>query len=226
MDRPPDAPKLIPHWAWELLAWHNHGENGQRPPDAPTKVPEWFWHWYAWRNWMNKHKPIPVPSPMRQITMYDSIDLSQIPENADAVAGYVGGRWPTFNALGEGWPHAHRLSVAVFASEDAVCLDVEKGDAIPEQAPPWVGRQLARGVKRPVVYSSLSQMQEVISNLVHSGILRSQFRVWTAHYTGHSHLCSPMCGFGFRDHADATQYYDHALGRNLDVSICAEGFFS
>lgn len=164
------------------------------------------------------------PKPKTPITMYDSIDVSQIPSNAAAVAGYVGGRWPTFYSLERKFPKAHRLSIAVFASEDAECLDVEPGDARIDQAPAWVKRQLKRGVYRPVVYTSVSLAPKLLQALTASGIKRSQYRLWTAHYTFKPHLCSSSCGFG-ELRADATQYSDHALGRNLDASLCLPSFF-
>lgn len=159
------------------------------------------------------------------IQMYDTITIETVPPNPEAVAGYVGGHWPTYNALVQKFPHAHHLSIAVNAGEDAECLDIEAGDAVPAQGPAWVKRQLARGVKRPVVYASVSSMQTVIDILESSGLHRGEFRVWTAHYTFTAHLCGPHCGFGFRDNADATQWTDRALGRNLDESQLVDNFF-
>lgn len=160
-----------------------------------------------------------------QITMYDSINLSQIPANAEAVAGYVGGMWPTYGTLVLEWPHAKKLSVAVTARQDAECLDVEAGDARADQAGAWVKRQIARGIKKPVVYTSVSQVPLLLRELAKAGVSRSQIRLWTAHYTFKPHLCSSSCGFGDLK-ADATQYSDHALGKNLDASLCSAGFFS
>lgn len=164
--------------------------------------------------------------PAEEITMYDSVDLSQIPSNAQAVAGYVGGHWPTYSQLAGKFPQAHRLSIAVQASEDAECLDVEKGDAQIADAPAWVKRQMKRGVKRPVVYTSVSQAQPLLNYLAAYGIHWSQVRLWTAHYTFTPHRCDKACGFGFTGRADATQFSDHALGRNLDSSLCSPDFFS
>lgn len=162
----------------------------------------------------------------KQITMYDSIDPGQIPANAAAVAGYVGGHWPTFGTLIAEWPaKTHKLSIAVNAHEDAECLDVERGDATIDQTPEWVRRQLGRGVKRPVVYTSVSEAAMLLRALERAGINRNQIRLWTAHYTFKPHRCSASCGFGSFQ-ADATQYSDHALGKNLDASLCAPGFFS
>ena len=150
------------------------------------------------------------------LEMFDSVDPSQIPASAVAVAGYVGGNWPDYAREVQLFPHAHHLSIAVNASEDADCLDVERGDATPEQAPAWVKRQAARGVKRPVVYSSLDNKPAVLQALTSAGATRDQYRVWTAHYTDVSHV---------EPGSDATQWTDHALGRDLDESTVLTTFF-
>ena len=167
-------------------------------------------------SWLNGKWPV-----SSEITMYDSVDVKQIPSNAQAAAGYVGGKWPTYPRL----KAPRTLSIAVNASEDAECLDVEKGDAEIFDAPRWVNRQLARGVKRPVLYCSVSLAPDLLDYLAKHGISRSQIRLWTAHYTFKPHRCSVACWKGFSGQADATQYSDHALGRNLDVSLCSPTFF-
>lgn len=159
------------------------------------------------------------------ITLYDSVTLDAVPADAEAVAGYTSGRWPTFPELSKRFPKARHLSIAVSAEHDADCLDIENGDASPAQAPAWIRRQKARGIKKPVVYSSVSEMPHVLSVLKASGIKRSQVRVWTAHYTFKAHRCNKNCGYGFTTLADATQYSDKALGRNLDVSLVSDAFF-
>ena len=160
------------------------------------------------------------------LTMYDSVNVAEIPADAKAVAGYVNGKWPTYPKLVKGWPHAERLSIAVSADADADCLDVERYDATPDQAAGWVKRQQARGVHRPAVYSSVSEMAHVQAALARAGIKRREVRLFTAHYTGKPHLCTGACGFGFTGRADATQYTDKALGRNLDASRLAPSFFA
>lgn len=156
--------------------------------------------------------------------MFDDTEVGLIPADAKAVAGYVDGHWPTFGAVKAQWPNAKHLGIAVFASDNAECLDCEPGDATPVQAPAWVKRQAARGVKRPVVYTSVSQAQYLLDVLANSGVPRSAIRLWTAHYTGTAHRCTPACGFGFKSTADATQFTDHSGGRSLDESLCAPDF--
>jgi hypothetical protein len=160
------------------------------------------------------------------VTMYDSVNVVELPTAAQAVAGYVNGKWPTYWTLVTRFPAARKLSIAVSADRDADCLDVEQGDATPDQAPGWVKRQIARGVVRPVVYTSVSQAVVLLDDLARHGVKRSQVRLWTAHYTHKPHLCDSSCWHGFRGRADATQYTDRALGRNLDASLCSDGFFA
>lgn len=157
--------------------------------------------------------------------MYDDVTLSLIPKDAPAVAGYVNGRWPNYAASVKQFPHAKHLSIAVTAEADAECLDIERGDANPSQAPVWVRRQLVRGVERPAVYCSLSDAEKVLSVLAYSGIPRRKVRLITAHYTGKPHICSKACGFGLSTTADGTQFTDRALGRSLDESLLQDTFF-
>lgn len=152
------------------------------------------------------------------ITMYDSVDVSQIPVTAEAVAGYVGGTWKTFPVLVQRFPHAHRLSIAVNASEDADCLDVESGDATPADCPAWYHRQKQRTpATKPVFYCDTSTAPAVVDALISAGIYRGWYRLWTAHYTNAPHI---------ETGSDATQWSNKALGRNLDISWCRDSFFA
>lgn len=159
--------------------------------------------------------------------MYDSINLSVIPADAVAVAGYVDGHWITAAALRNRFPRARLLTIAVFASSNAECLDVETGDATPAQAPGWVARQQARGVYRPVLYCSVSGVPALLGTLATARITRSQVRLWSAHYTKTAHICGPgTCAYpGLADDCDGTQFTDTARGLPLDESLLAPTFF-
>jgi len=175
-----------------------------------------------------KKRKRPPPS-----VMYDSVTVGDIPRTADAVAGYVGGRFPTF-ALFRHWaafklryPNARRRqSIAVASRFNADILDVEPGDATPAVAAGWIKRQLARKKNKvPGVYTSVAGAQALINLLAQEGVPRSSYRLWTAHYTFRPHICDSTCGFGFRDRADATQWTDRAHGLNLDQSKCRASFW-
>lgn len=172
------------------------------------------------KEWREEHRRAAVT------VMFDSVELDEIPESAPAVAGYIGGNWPTFDQLEERFPGAERLSIAVASHHDADCLDIEPGDATPADAPAWVRRQIRRGVERPVVYASASQMDDVLAELDAAGIPRTAVRIWTAHYTFAPHICGPAsCGELQRTKADATQWTNRSMGRNLDESLVSRAFF-
>ena len=118
------------------------------------------------------------------------------------------------------------LSIAVFASNDADCLDIESGDATPDEAAGWYERQKARGVERPCLYASADAMeQEVLPILEGAGIARSSVRLWSAHYTGSPHICAPSsCGL-MSIEADGTQFTDSFDGADVDASLLLADFF-
>jgi hypothetical protein len=70
----------------------------------------------------------------------------------------------------------------------------------------------------------LSNASSLLNTLAGAGIKRSDIRLWTAHYTFKPHRCTAACGFGFTGTADATQWTDKSLGRNLDESLCDDEF--
>lgn len=154
--------------------------------------------------------------------LFDSIELEEIPDDAEAVAGYVNGFWPTFGQLERSFPKAKLLSIAVTSSAAAECLDIEPGDAENADAPLWLRAKAT--VDKPVLYTFLSNAQPLIDYLETRGIPRSSYRLWVAHWTHKPHLCGPSCGSGFDDVADATQFTDKSGGRNLDESLCSPLF--
>jgi hypothetical protein len=155
--------------------------------------------------------------------MYDSVSVDQIPTWAEAIALYVDGKYANFEEGIKRFPKAKHLSIAVFASGDADCLDIEAGNATPSEAPAWFHRQRNRGVERPVFYCSLSVVNQLHGILTAAGIPRADYRLWTAHYTYAAHVCGPQ--EGITEAADATQWTDKALNRNLDQSLCSPSFF-
>ena len=154
------------------------------------------------------------------IVMFDTVTVQDIPSFAntsrDAVAGYVDGWYTNIRQVEAHDPHAHHLSIAVRATDIADCLDIENGDATPAEAPGWWHLATMHGVWRPCLYASIGIIPDVVAALTHSGIHRSSYRLWAAHYTDHPHV-EPGC--------DATQWTDKALGRNLDESLCLDTFF-
>jgi hypothetical protein len=159
--------------------------------------------------------------------MYDSVDVSQIPLDAKAAAGYVGGAWPTFasGALRRWLPHARLVSIAVASRHRAEELDIEPGDATPRDAPGFVRHEHGEGVERPAVYAAVTEMEAVLDELDDGGIHPDAYRIHTAHIGAGKHICGPgTCGL-LRVKADATQWTFTSNGRNLDESVCRPSFW-
>lgn len=97
----------------------------------------------------------PTPGDTSRV-MHDSITARNIPASAQMVAGYVDGAYVWSAADWGRFPNATKVRIAVFAStNDGHVLDVERGNATPEEAPGWVLRRRAAGVD-PSVYCSES----------------------------------------------------------------------
>jgi hypothetical protein len=159
--------------------------------------------------------------------MYDAILVDQIPSDAQAIAGYLDGSWPTFSSLTAEFPHAILFSITVTGdtSAHAMAVDDEPGDASTAAAVAWLKAQAARGTWRPCVYASVSSMGGVLSAMAAAGLNPANFRLWSAHYGIGSHICGPAtCKLVGRT-MDGTQWTDSALGRELDESLLADGFF-
>jgi hypothetical protein len=179
--------------------------------------------------WRSKHR---VKTPE---VMYDSVDVDEIPPTAEAVLGYTGGTWPTYHELEHRFPNARVVSIAIAADEDADLLDVEIGDATPEQSADWYARQQHRrktdpgfyNLERNGVYAAVSQLVEVIGHMRGSGHKDSAWIPMSAHTGEGKHLCGPhSCRYpGLTITVPCTQFDWSALGRNLDESVVARGFW-
>lgn len=115
--------------------------------------------------------------------MYDSINVMAIPADATMVAGYYSGaRIPsTLPALRERFPNATIVDICVTSSQNGMVLDVETGDATPNQVPMWLNRQRALG-KDPTVYTSTAMWPAVKAACAVAGIALPHW--WRAHYNG------------------------------------------
>lgn len=160
---------------------------------------------------------------MASLLMFDDVTVSLLPSGYSAYAGYADGIYANLTAIRARFPNAHILDIAVRSSVNATCLDVESGDATNAQAVGWVKAQHARGLVKPIVYTSAGNAQALINELANNGIARDTYLLWTAHYSGKSHICAKTgCGY---PNADGTQFTDRAMGRSLDESVVSDAFF-
>lgn len=145
-------------------------------------------------------------------TMYDSTAPLLLPSWAQMVAGYVDGRfaWPA-----SGWArfaHVPTVQIAVSAATNAgTCLDVERYDAFPWEAPGWCQRRRAAGVT-PSVYVSASLWAATRTEFQSRGVAEPYW--WVADWDDQPNLPAG---------AIAHQYtHPPASGGDFDVSVCAD----
>lgn len=89
--------------------------------------------------------------------MYDSVDVTTVPANAQMVAGYVDGLYANVWSMQRAFPHAVVVRIAVSShTNDGHVLDVEPGDATPVEAVRWVEMRRAAGAD-PSIYCDTSR---------------------------------------------------------------------
>jgi hypothetical protein len=151
----------------------------------------------------------PAPQPT---TIYDSVTPSSIPAGAQA-AVYSDGSYAASPSQVAG--HANTLWIDTNGSNPkANALDVEPGDATPQQAATWVQQKLtATPDQTAIVYTMRSQWdatKQAISALPPQ--LQSHVKWWIADPTGVNHVVPG---------SDATQWY---WGQNYDITTANPGF--
>jgi hypothetical protein len=110
--------------------------------------------------------------------MYDSVDYRAIPAGSELVAGYVDGRnsrWP--DEAWDAFPGRILVRIAVLAStNDGHMLDVETGDATPDEVPGWLAMRRAAGVD-PTVYGNADSIRDVTAVCIAQGVSLPHFMV-------------------------------------------------
>lgn len=161
--------------------------------------------------------------------MFDDTTVSLIPKSAKAVAGYVNGLYTTWPQVLHNFPNAKHISIAISTAAQADCLDIEPGDATNAEAAAWyrdfktAARKNHTPKLKPIFYTSASNAAGLIAALSAEGIARSKYILWTAHYNGSRHVCSPSgCGY---PKAEATQWTSTSNNRSLDESKVTVAFW-
>lgn len=87
--------------------------------------------------------------------MADSINPLDCPPGFDLYGGYDDGAWPDAAAIAARFPGKTVIRFTVNpADNEGDCIDVENGDANPQQAPGWIVRRRQAGHGGPLVYCS------------------------------------------------------------------------
>lgn len=141
--------------------------------------------------------------------MYDSVDPTAIPADAQMVAGYVDGFYRWTDAGWNRFPNAIKIRIAVSAwTNDGDVLDVETGDATPAQARGWIRNRQAAGIFKPTVYCNRSTRPAVEAAC--SGL---NFDLWIATLDGTQDIPGTV----------AVQYAGSSITtQNYDVSVVTD----
>lgn len=156
-------------------------------------------------------QPAPAPAPAQPYQVYDSVTPSQIPAG-QPVATYADGGYAVNPANVAS--RAHVTWIDTNGSDPkAAALDVEPGDATPQQAAQWTWNKLHGAAGQiAVIYTMRSEWpatQAAIAALPQA--MQHQVRWWIADPTGVAHVVPG---------AQATQWY---WGQNYDISTALPG---
>lgn len=145
--------------------------------------------------------------PIVTRTMYDGVNASRLPANAQLVAGYVDGLYAWSAADWARFPTSVKVRIAVFSStNDGEVLDVEPGNATPAESVDWVLMRRGAGVD-PTVYMNTSTWPTVRAAFNARRVTEPHY--WVAQYDGVATLPAG---------AIAKQYFnDNQAGYDLSV---------
>jgi hypothetical protein len=134
--------------------------------------------------------------------MFDGISATTVPAGAAIYAGYVDGKWASYQPLADAYPGALHVSITTEATGSARVLDVETGDALPTQAPAWVTKERANGNAWPVVYMNASTWPAVRAAFTAQNVAEPLY--WVAAY-----VTDPSTPPVIPDGVLAVQFYDY-----------------
>lgn len=136
--------------------------------------------------------------------MYDAVDAAAVPAGAPIVAGYVDGRYASFDALVAKFPQALHVSITTGTDFGALVCDREAGNANEAEAARWAHARVAIDLPA-VIYMSLSDENAVATQLDALGMSfadpshwpAEEVYAWDADWTGVAHLDQGSIGTQF-----------------------------
>lgn len=168
---------------------------------------------------------------MTAISMPDCVDVSRLPDGFPAYLGYVDGTWPTAKELAKAFPGKRYVLLTVTgATLAADGCDIEERDLTVSDGARWARQKLNREpLSRPVLYSSVTKMEDILTALAAWKISRDQVRLLSAHWGAGRHICGPRSCGRVSVYMDGTQWTNMYPGRDgqglVDMSVLADGFF-
>ena len=143
------------------------------------------------------------------VYMYDGINslapgIAREFPNATRVAGYDNGRYAWTQADWNLFPHADHIHISVTADANTGdVLDVETGDATPDQTHGWISMRKSAGLFRPTIYCSLDTVQAVRNGTLEY-LLGKDYDIWVAMYDGSTQ--NVYAGISAKQYAALTDY--------------------
>lgn len=125
---------------------------------------------------------------MTDTLMYDGINADAVTIGKDfpatsKIAYYVNGTYAWSQAQVDLFPHADHVTISVTASANiGDVLDVEVGDATPNQTAGWIAMRKAAGLYRPTIYCSKDTVPAVRAG-TGSYVLGKDYDIWVAWFT-------------------------------------------
>lgn len=155
------------------------------------------------------------------ITLYDSTNVADIPETAEAVAGYVDGQYRNLAELTARFPDKPVISITVTGIGGVRVADVETGDLTPMQGAEWAKAEIAAG-RRPTLYYARATGQAIAACL--NGALVDPFAVdyWVADWTGDPHLIKGSVATQYADPTTSGGHYDLSLAEESWIKPATE----
>lgn len=112
--------------------------------------------------------------------MYDAVTATNIPVDAEMVAGYVDGNYKWSDSDWARFPNSVKVRVAVFSTtNDGHVLDVEPGNANIKSCVDWVLMRRKSGVD-PSIYCSQGEWQAIIQEFATRGVVDPHW--WIANW--------------------------------------------
>jgi len=159
---------------------------------------------------------------MSTLLLFDDTSPDLIPADAAIIGYYVDGAYADGKAIAAKFPRAQLVGIATNAAHDADVLDDEADDATDAQVYDWLNRQIARKVYRPVIYKSVSGIDQLMLTMNANKFARSSYRLWSAHYGAGQHICGPDSCRLTKTECDWTQWTDTYNGESLDASLLSD----
>lgn len=145
------------------------------------------------------------------LSMLDAVDAGSLPDGAGAYAGYLNGRYASYDAIRARFPTVPVLGVDVDGTLDAAdVLDVERFDATPAAIPGWVDRVRPIVSPVPVVYCSRDAW-----DACQAAAGGRNVRWWVADWTHAPHLLAGAWAVQWESYAS----YDASIVTTFDPEV-------